>query len=306
MRRALALLFLAPAVAACQSPAAPGRGDGVLPPAAPVSLFDYDRSQPLDLRATATASQNPEYQSYTVSYASPAGGRVSGVMVVPRSPGPHPGIVLMHGLPGTAAGAINHQGYEYATMGAVVLAIDAPWARRGGMPDITPRDSAEQVQLMQDLRRAVDVLVALPDVDPARIGYQGGSYGGAMGALFVGIEPRLRTAILFVPDGGLVAHFTASDGTPIGGLASAPTREAWLAAMTPIEPIRFIARAGSLPLLIQNGRQDQLVSVEDAEALHAAAPPGRVVKWYDTGHGLNATAAADRRAWMVEQLGLLP
>jgi hypothetical protein len=277
MRRVLAALLLSPMPAACQSPASPGGGDGVLPPAAPVSLFGYDTTQPLDLQATPTASQNPTYQSYTVSYASPAGGRVTGVMVVPKSPGPHSGIVLMHGLPGTAAGAINHQGYEYATLGAVVLAIDAPWTRRGGTPDITPRDSADQVQLMQDLRRAVDVLVARPDVDPARIGYQGGSYGGAMGALFVGIEPRLRTAILFVPDGGLVAHFTESDGTPRGGLASAPTRDAWLAAMTPIEPIRFIARAGSLPLLIQNGRQDQLVSVEDAEALqHAAAPAGRV------------------------------
>lgn len=305
MPRAMAVALLVPTLMACQSPAM-SPNDPDPSSAAPLALFGYDRSVPLDLQAVATASQNAAYQTYTVSYASPAGGRVTGVMVVPKSTGPHPGIVLMHGLPGTAGGAINHQGFEYAMRGAVVIAIDAPWARRGGMPDFTVRDSSEQVQLIQDLQRAVDVLLARSDVDPARIAYQGGSYGGAMGGLFVGVERRLRTAILFVPDGGLVAHFTSSDGSPIGSLAASPSAQAWLDAMWPIEPIRFIGRAGTMPLLIQNGHLDQLVSVEDAEALHAAAAATRMVKWYDTGHGLNATAAADRRAWMVEQVGLAP
>ena len=97
-----------------------------------------------------------------------------------------------------------------------------------------------------------------------------------MGALFVGIEPRLRAANLFVPDGGLVSHFTGADGTALGPLAeqSAEEQRRWLAAMRPIEPLRFVARS-SIPLLIQNGRTDPLVSVEDAEELHAAAAPPR-------------------------------
>jgi cephalosporin-C deacetylase-like acetyl esterase len=53
------------------------------------------------------------------------------------------------------------------------------------------RDRREQIQLIVDLRRAVDLLVARDDVDPDRIGYLGVSYGGAMGGLLAGVEDRV-------------------------------------------------------------------------------------------------------------------
>ncbi len=141
-----------------------------------------------------------------------------------------------------------------------------------------------------------------------RIGYIGGSYGGAMGSLFVGIERRLRAAILFVPDGGLVAHFTDADGTPNGPLAQlAPAqRERWLAAMRPIEPIRFVRHSSPTPLLIQSARQDQLVARDDAEALQAAAGDPKEIHWYDSGHGLGSfpAARADRDAFLARELGI--
>jgi fermentation-respiration switch protein FrsA (DUF1100 family) len=144
-------------------------------------------------------------------------------------------------------------------------------------------------------------------VDGTRLAYVGGSYGGAMGSLFAGIERRLKAFVLFVPDGGLVAHLTNPDGSPAGPLAelSAPERERWLAAMRPIEPIRFIGRAHA-SLLFQNGRQDQLVAIADAEALHAAAPEPKTIKWYDAGHGLTAEAKADRWAWLAPLIGTTP
>ena len=272
----------------------------------PARVFSYDRTRPLALEqapydSSATARQ------FLVSYASPGGGRVTGVLAVPSASGRHAGVVLLHGLPGNARGAMATQGLDLAARGAVVLAIDAPWARRNRLIDFTSRDSVEQVQLMQDLQRAVDVLLARSDVDPARLAYVGGSYGGAMGALFAGIEPRLKAFVLFVPDGGLVAHFTNPDGSPNGPLAGLPPadRARWLAAMRPIEPIAFIGRARGA-LLMQNGRQDQLVTVEDAEALHAAAPAGRTVRWYDGDHGLTPAAKAERWAWLAPIIGTRP
>lgn len=273
----------------------------------PAAVFEYAASADLELDTVRQADQGT-VRMYAVSYRSPGGDRVTGLMAVPAGGGPKPAVVLLHGLPGNAQGAMNLLGLDYARRGAVTLAIDAPWVRRGGMPDFTVRDSVEQVQLMQDLRRAVDLLVSRPDVDAGRIGYIGGSYGGAMGALFVGIEKRLRAANLFVPDGGLVAHFTTADGTPLGPLlgATPATRERWLAAMNPIEPIRFVGRSSPTLLLIQNGRQDQLVANDDAEALHAAAGEPKRIIWYDFGHGLGShpQARADRLAFFVEHLGI--
>jgi fermentation-respiration switch protein FrsA (DUF1100 family) len=74
--------------------------------------------------------------------------------------------------------------------------------------------------------------------------------------------------------------------------------------MTPIEPIRFIANAGPIALLLQSGRTDNLVPERDAEALHAAVPQPRTVRWYDAGHGLTQQALFDRMDWLREQIGL--
>ena len=215
----------------------------------------------------------------------------------------------MHGLPGSAEGAMNGLGLTFVRRGAVVLALDAPFARRTSNDWLafTQRDSAEQVQLFRDLQRAVDILIARPDVDARRIAYVGVSYGAAMGSGFVGIESRLAAAVLVVGDGGLVAHFTNDKGTAIGPLSGVPAaqRDRWLAAMRPIEPIQYLGRAKA-PLYFQNGRQDQLVTIEDAETLHRSAPNGATLRWYEGGHGLTAEARTDAFRWLSEKIGTRP
>jgi dienelactone hydrolase len=271
---------------------------------AELELFAYDPTAPLNLQKTVETTNNGVEVS-AVSFTSPDGGSATGMMFDPvaRS-GLRPGIVLMHGMPGTARSMAGY-GTGLAGDGAVVIAIDAPFSRRSGQPvRFTEEDRAEQIQLMKDLQRAVDVLRAHPSVDDARIAYHGTSYGGAMGALFVGIERRLKAAVLVVPDGGLVSHFTGPEDMDLMGSLTCATRNAWLEAMTPIEPIRFIAHASETPLLVQSGRSDELVPAADAEVLHGAAPEATTVRWYDAGHGLNQQAFFDRLDWLHEQIGL--
>jgi dienelactone hydrolase len=210
----------------------------------------------------------------------------------------------MHGMPGTARG-MAALGQTLAQLGAVVIAIDAPFARREGQPvRFTAQDRAEQIQLIEDLQRAVDVLRARVNVDDRRLAYVGVSYGGAMGALFAGVERRLKTAVLVVADGGLVSHFTGpEDSSSMAGLPC-ETRASWFRDMAPIEPIRFVAHASPTALLLQSGRLDNLVPVADAQALHAAAREPRTITWYEAGHGLDPQAAADRLAWLREEVGL--
>ena len=274
--------------------------------AAERELFAYDANAPLNLQKTVQSAINGVEIS-TISYASPDGGSVTGMMFEPigRS-GLRPGIVLMHGMPGNATQLAGY-GTGLAGDGAVVIAIDAPFARRSG-PSVRfiDEDRDEQIQLIKDLQRAVDVLRADPDVDDARIAYHGTSYGGAMGALFVGIERRLKAAALVVPDGGLVSHFTGPEDMDFMASLSCAERNAWLQAMTPIEPIRFIANAPPTALLVQSGRSDELVPAADAEALHAATPDPKTLRWYEAGHGLNQQAFFDRLDWLHEEIGLDP
>ncbi len=268
------------------------------------SLFAYDIDAPLNLQKTVESTTNGVEVS-TMSFSSPDGGMTTGLLFDPVTRSSlRPGIVLMHGMPGNARQMVNH-GRALAEHGAVVIAIDAPFARRGGQPvRFIAQDRDEQIGLMKDLQRAVDVLRARPNVDDERLAYIGVSYGGAMGALFVGIERRLKAAVLVVGDGGLVSHFTGPEDLSFMGSLSCETRLDWFREMSPIEPIRFIAHASPTTLLLQNGRFDNLVPVADAELLHAAAPEPRTIRWYDAGHSLNTQALFDRHEWLNVQIGL--
>src|SRR5215213_2775098 len=274
--------------------------------AADRGLFAYDVNAPLNLQKVVE-STNGGVEISAISFSSPDGGSVTGLLFDPVTRSSlRPGIVLMHGMPGTARGMAPYA-QLLAEHGAVVIAIDAPFARRVGTPvRLDARDRAEQIQLIKDLQRAVDVLRAQANVDDERIAYVGFSYGGAMGALFVGIERRLKAAVLVVGDGGLVSHLTGPEDYSFMAGLSCATRVAWFRAMAPIEPIRFVPHASTTALLLQSGRTDDLVPMADAQALHTAAPEPKTVRWYDAGHGLNQQALWDRHDWLQEKIGLDP
>jgi dienelactone hydrolase len=268
------------------------------------SLFAYDVNAPLNLKKTVE-NTTAGVEASAISYDSPAGGRVTGVLFNPvNRSSPRPGIILMHGMPGNAR-ELTGYAQTLAQYGAVVIAIDAPFARRTGSPlRMTRQDREEQIQLMKDLQRAVDVLRAQPNVAADRIAYLGISYGGAMGVLFAGIERRIKTAVLVVADGGLVTHTTGPEDLAFLSSLSCATRVAWFREMAPIEPIRFVGLATPTPLLLQSGRTDDLVPQADAQLLHDAAPQPKTILWYNAGHGLVQQALLDRHDWLVELIGL--
>jgi uncharacterized protein len=275
----------------------------VAPPRA--TPFAYDRGASLDLRETG--SQREEGVTvHDVSDASPKGGRVPAFVIVPDGDGPFAGLIVQHGMPGSRHDALPIA-LEFARLGAVVVAIDAPFTRRSGNPvRFDERDRAEQVQLIVDLRRAVDLLRARGDVDGGRLAYLGISYGAAMGGLLAGVEHRVAAFVLAVGDGGLVEHFGPRHDAG-GSLPPLPAdrRRRWLDAMQPIEPLRYITRA-SAPLFLQSGRQDQLVPPADARRYQHAAPGPKQVKWYDSGHRLPPQAVCDQARWLSERVGIAP
>jgi uncharacterized protein len=275
---------------------------------ADLALFAYDANAPLNLQ-TAVESTSGGVEFSGISYDSPAGGRITGILVNPVNRSSlRPGIILMHGAPGSSRDAwLTNDAQTFAKYGAVVIAIDAPFARRTG-PSLrmTKQDREEQIQLMKDLQRAVDILRAQPNVDKDRIAYVGVSYGGAMGVQFAAIEHRIKAAALVGGDGGHVMHTTQPGGLPFLATLSCATRAAWFREMIPIEPIRFFGFAKPTPLLLQNGRLDEFISEADAQLLHNAAPEPKKLLWYNAGHNLTQQANFDRHDWLVQQIGLDP
>jgi dienelactone hydrolase len=194
-----------------------------------------------------------------------------------------------------------------ARKGAVVIGIDAAFARRDPRDPLsfTARDAAEQVQTIVDLRRAVDVLVARPDVDPARLGFIGGSYGAAMGGILAGVEPRIGAFVLAVGDAGFLAHFTAEDGTWLPPVSELPAgqRDEWVAAMRPISGEAYFPKATGDRIFLQNGLTDTAVYPHVARAFHALAPEGAEKRWYDAGHRLPPSHFADQLDFLHRRIG---
>jgi uncharacterized protein len=159
---------------------------------------------------------------------------------------------------------------------------------------------------MKDLQRAVDVLLAQGNVDPARIGFSGYSYGGMVGVHFAGIERRLKAAVIMAGYGGSVTLLTTKSRVPGLPMISCETRRTWFRDNVPIEPIRFIPGASPTALLFQIARFDTAVPLEDAQAVYDAASSPKEVVYYDTGHGLNPQATVERFSWLSRQIGIDP
>ena len=269
-----------------------------------ISLFDYDVEAPLPI-TEVSVTQEEGYSIHDIHYPSPKTGEVPAYLVIPDGEGPFAGLLLMHGSSGSRE-TLLPMAEDLVRTGAVVMTISAPPVRTGrSWISFTPQDRKDQIQLMVDLRRGVDLLSRHEDVDSTRLGYIGYSYGAAMGGLLAGIEPRIKAYGLMVGDGGLVNHFTDGD-QPVGGFETiAPeAREVWLEAMEPIEPIHFVGQASPSSLFFQNARFDSSVAESEALAYQAAGSEPKKVAWYDSGHGLPSQAYTDMVNWMSEQIGI--
>lgn len=309
VRRTFCLLSLAAVFAGCGVEATVSRSTPSLDHADLLKLFEYDPKAPLDVQVVSTEKKEG-YTLQEVTYASPKGGRVPAVLVIPDGPGPFAGVLLLHGAPGSARGMLPEAEW-LAELGALSLSVGAPFTRGGRAGDraemirFDERDRDDQIQLIVDLRRGVDLLLSRPDVDKDRLAFVGRSYGGAQGGLLAGVEKRIKAYALVVGDGGLVSHFTEGKDLqdPLEDLPPEQVKR-WLSLMEPIEPIRWIGRAAPAHLLFQNGQSDEMVSPSDGRAYQEAGSEPKTVLWYDGGHGLTRESDDDRHAWLAERIGL--
>ena len=221
-------------------------------------LFQYDQAASLDIQEVSRRVED-DLSIVEITYASPKGGRVPATLIIPDDMGSLAGLVMQRSME-------LEFGMQYAHYGAVVIYIDPPSFRPQdtgprGILTFTEQDRAEQIQLILDLRRAIDLLMARPDVDPERIAYLGVSYGGAMGGLLAGVEDRLQAYVLIVGDGGLVTHVTNPEDLTLPPAEFFEEYSAWIDGMWPIEPIHFVNHPAPIPILFQNATRDQYTNV---------------------------------------------
>ena len=257
--------------------------------------YEYEQSLPLDVSEEVLVDEYG-YKILKVYFDSVNGERVPGLLSLPEKVGKVPCVVFLHGYGGNkddilaGAGLIANEGYA-------IISIDAEYhgeRREEGKELYSPNvtDSVRGItQTVIDLRRAVDYLETRPEIDPGKIGYAGGSMGGIPGAIFIGVEPRIKAAALIVAGGNMSLMVRESQHFTMPAIREFLQRENMSydelqELLDPIDPINFIGNFSPRPVVFHLGKYDTVVPAESGRQLYEIAGESKQIYWYDAGHDI--------------------
>jgi len=258
-------------------------------------FYDYDKSIPLNATEELIRDEGV-CKIYRVYFNSVNGERVPSLISIPSGSGRFPCIVFLHGYGGSKEDMLSFAGL-IAAEGYAVIAIDAEFhgeRREEGKALYSPNLEESRnaiIQTIVDLRRAVDYIETREEIDGKRIGYVGGSMGGILGAIFIGVEPRIKAAALLVAGGNMSLMIMKSQHPAIPPIRKyleeqGMTYEELQKALNPVDPLNFIGNFSPRPVVFHLGKYDQIVPAEAGEQLYKRAGEPKQVYWYDSGHNL--------------------
>jgi cephalosporin-C deacetylase-like acetyl esterase len=286
-------LALAALVAGCgSSHARPARG-------IPTLSFGYDAAAPLRYVDRGVVAHGHGVAVHDVSFAS-QGIRVDGYLVAPSSTARRrPAVVVVHGSGGDRSELLSQAEHLAVTRRIVALTITEPSTshppgRAATVGAFLRQTRATQVRDVVAVRRAVDVLRSLPQVDAGRIGYLGWSAGAKNGAFVASSEPRVKALALLSAGADPLASFVAH--APPGTKASVRR------ILGSVDPLRYIARARPGSVLLVDGTRDEIVPHEALLNVVHAAPRGTTVRWFPAPHALDRAAWDAAFAWLARKL----
>jgi uncharacterized protein len=136
-----------------------------------------------------------ERQGRLVEFMS-ATAMVRGLLRIPAGVGPHPLVILGHGLGGLKEWDIPAVADALIGAGIATLAFDY---RNFGDSDGSPREEVDHGGQIEDFQNAITFASLLPEIDAERIGLWGTSLGGRNVLVVAVIDPRVRCVYAQVP-----------------------------------------------------------------------------------------------------------
>lgn len=262
------------------------------------SAFDYHVAKPTFVEVAKTTKGRVTVSD--VTYASVGGRTVSGLLVAPVGGSHHPVVLFLHWYatnePDGNRTEFLEEATELAARGVVSLLPEQqfPWHKP---PAGTTEDHQAVIDQVVDDRVGIDALLALPGVDPKRVGVVGHDFGAMYAALVAGLDGRVSAAVIMAG----VPHF-ADWYLRYWHPVSTSEQATYKATMLEIDPVTFLPAAAG-PVLFQFADSDQFVKQAAIDAWMAAAPRDASVKTYNSNHRLRTDAArADRDAFLAKAL----
>ncbi len=164
------------------------------------------------------AFQAPNAECFHLYFTGVGGARIHAKLLRPReSKSPHPAVLMFHGYSGDSGDWAEK--LAYVGQGFTVAALDC--RGQGGLSEdpggVTGNTHRGQIirgledalngrpekllfrQIFLDTAELANIVMNMPDIDPARVGATGGSQGGGLTVACAALEPRIARAAPVFP-----------------------------------------------------------------------------------------------------------
>jgi pimeloyl-ACP methyl ester carboxylesterase len=249
-------------------------------------IFTYDRA-PLNAAVEETLTERNWIRQRVSFDAAYGNERITLYMFLPTTgEAPYKTVVYWPGSNALSHNSIDEYPelhIDFVIKSGRALAfpvVDGTFERgdRGPQPDIATTAHRDlTIRRVKDMRRAIDYLETRTDVEFDTLAYYGLSWGGWHAPALLAVEPRLRSAVLYV---AYIVPLTGSlwSSTQPGG------------RMLPeVDPVTYLRKV-HIPVLMLNGEYDnlgpletsvkplfQLLGTDAADKRHVIEPGGHFV-----------------------------
>jgi len=266
------------------------------------ALFKYDASIPLGV-AEKGVEKRDGASVRDVTFNALTGKELAAYIVTPDGPGPHPAVLWVHwlGEPETTNRTqFLSEAVGLASRGVMSVLVDAMWSTAVN-PDwfgkrVPEEDYGNSIKQVIALRRAMDLLLAQPGVDKARVGLVGHDYGGMYSMMMAGVDQRAKAYVYVAVVPSL------NDWAFLG--PQPKSKAAYLRQNAQLELTDYLRQVKNASTFLQFGTKDVYVSRVDGGIIaNAAGTKNR--KFYEADHAMHLPEiAADRDAFLLKELGL--
>lgn len=248
----------------------------------------------------------PEY----IPFTDADGVKIDGWVLKPENVQPdekHPAVLMIHGGPYSAyCAALSHEAQVYVGLGCYVFFCN-PRGGSGYGEDFSDLRGKWGTVDFDDIMQFTDhVLKLFPNIDPARVGATGGSYGGFMCNWLEGHTDRFAAICSncsisnFVADFGSCEFGMTFDANEMQATPWTDAEKMWLHS-----PLKYADRAKT-PILFVHSTCDYNVTIDQGIEMFAAMKyfgvPSRMLVVEGENHSLSVSGKPKHRVRRMKEM----